>query len=72
MSQNGAKRPMQPTWRKASFCGSTECVEVGRQDHVIIVRDSGRPHGSTLRYTFEEWRSFVRNIKDGGFDGFRS
>jgi hypothetical protein len=72
MSRNGAEPPMQPAWRKASFCGSTECIEVARRDHVIMVRDSGHPHGNMLHYTFEEWRSFVRNIKDGGFDSFRS
>jgi Domain of unknown function (DUF397) len=54
-------------WRKASFCASNECVEVARQDDLILVRDSEDASGSVLRYTTEEWLSFVREIKAGEF-----
>jgi len=55
-------------WRKASFCGSGECVEVAELNGMVVMRDSKDPHGPTLRYTTEEWRSFVRAIKAGKFD----
>ena len=69
MSSNEAERPVQPTWRKASFCASGECVEIGQQGDMIALRDSMQPHGSMLHYPAEEWRSFIRNIKAGELDG---
>ena len=60
---------MQPAWRKASFCASTECVEVAQRGDVVILRDSMQPSGTVLRYDVGEWRCFVRNIKVGKFDG---
>ena len=35
---------------------------------MIMVRDSKEPGGSVLRYTTEEWQSFVKGIKAGEFD----
>jgi Domain of unknown function (DUF397) len=67
MPSSGA-RLNQPAWRKASFCASGECVEVAQQDNMIVLRDSKEPRGSVLRYTAEEWRSFVRGVKAGEFD----
>jgi len=72
MSSNRAERPVQLTWRKASFCASGECLEVAQQDGVIILRDSVQPDGSMLHYAAREWRSFVRDIKAGEFDGLGS
>jgi hypothetical protein len=62
-----ARQTEQPAWRKASFCQGGECVEVARQNGMIILRDSGEPRGH-VRYTAEEWRIFVRGIKGGEFD----
>lgn len=67
MSRNETERPVQPAWRKASFCASTECVEVAKRDGFIVVRDSARPDGGTVQWTVEEWRTLVRNIRDGRF-----
>lgn len=58
----------EPAWRKASFCASGECVEVAQQAGMILLRDSKRPRGGVLRYTAEEWESFVRGVKAGEFD----
>lgn len=71
MSANEPEQPVQPTWRRASFCASTECVEVAQRDDVIILRDSTQPRGDMLHYGVGEWRCFVRNIKAGEFDGLR-
>ncbi len=62
-----ARQTEQPAWRKASFCQGGECVEVARRNGMIVLRDSGEPRGH-VRYTADEWRTFVRGIKDGEFD----
>jgi hypothetical protein len=58
----------EPAWRKASFCASRECVEVAQHEGMIVLRDSKEPRGRVLRYTADEWRSFVRGVKAGEFD----
>jgi hypothetical protein len=55
-------------WRRASYCASNECLEVARQDDLILLRDSKEASGSVLRYAPEEWLAFVRGIKAGEFD----
>lgn len=67
MSSHQPRQTQQPAWRKASFCQSGECVEVAQQDGVIVLRDSGEPRGH-VRYTTEEWRTFVRGVQAGEFD----
>lgn len=67
MPSYGAKQS-EPAWRKSSFCASGECVEVAEYNGMIMVRDSKEPGGSVLRYTTEEWQSFVKGIKAGEFD----
>jgi hypothetical protein len=57
-----------PAWRKSSFCASGECVEVAAQGGRIVLRDSKEPRGGMLRYTAEEWQSFICGIKAGEFD----
>jgi Domain of unknown function (DUF397) len=68
MSSCEATRAPQPPWRKASFCQSGECIEVARYNGVILMRDSKCSCGGLLRYTAEEWKSFVSGIKAGEFD----
>jgi hypothetical protein len=63
----GVRRAARPTWRKASFCQSGECVEVAEQNGMIILRDSKAPR-RVLRYSTEEWQSFVLGIKAREFD----
>ena len=52
-------------WRKSSFCYSGECVEVAALDGMILMRDSKDPRGTVLRYSPDEWRSFVRAVRRG-------
>jgi hypothetical protein len=68
MPSDGTPRPEQLAWLRASFCANRECVEVAQRDGEIVLRDSKDPHGHVLRYTADEWRSFVRGIKAGEFD----
>ncbi len=71
-SPDEAGRAAQPAFRTASFCTGGECVEVGQQDGMIVLRDSTQPHGIMLHYAVEDWGSFVRNIKSGQLNGLGS
>ena len=68
MSSNEAGSSAQVAWRTASLCTSGECVQVAQRDGLIILRDSTRPDGTTIRVADEGWRSFVRSIKAGSLD----
>ena len=72
MSANEAERLIELAWRRASFCASTECVEVAQRDDVIILRDSTKPHGSVIRCNASDWRTFVNDIKNGKAVGLGS
>jgi hypothetical protein len=65
---SAARQTAQPAWRKSSFCASGECVEIAQQNGAIMLRNSKDPTSRVLRYTAEEWRSFVRGIMAGEFD----
>jgi Domain of unknown function (DUF397) len=67
MSSDETERLVQPTWRKASFCASGECIEVAQRDEGIILRDSTQPSGRVLHWGAEEWRAFVRTVKTDEF-----
>ncbi|HEX9030274.1 MAG TPA: DUF397 domain-containing protein [Streptosporangiaceae bacterium] len=55
-------------WRKASFCGTAECVEVALRGGMVVLRDSKDPSGNVLSYTVDEFRAFVIGIQAGEFD----
>jgi hypothetical protein len=55
-------------WRKSSKCVRSECVEVGRERDMILLRDSKSPEMPALRYTTEEFRAFIDGAKAGEFD----
>jgi hypothetical protein len=57
-----------PSWRKSSMCAATECVEVAREQDMILVRDSKSPETPAFRYTTEEFRAFIDGAKAGEFD----
>jgi hypothetical protein len=57
------------TWRKATFSGAQNCVEVARLGpNAIGVRHSRDPNGSTLVYTSAEWEAFLAGARAGEFD----
>ncbi|HEV2377546.1 MAG TPA: DUF397 domain-containing protein [Streptosporangiaceae bacterium] len=69
MPSDLARQAAQPAWRKASFCASSECLEVGSSDDgMILVRDSAEPRGHMLRWTPAQWQSLVGSIKAGRLD----
>jgi hypothetical protein len=52
--------------RSAGNGGS--CVEARRHDGLIEVRNSTNPAAATVRFTAEEWDSFLFGAKRGEFD----
>jgi hypothetical protein len=63
-----SKGAVQAAFRRSSFCGTSECIEVAQRNGVIVLRDSTQPRGSMLNYAPKDWRSFVRRIKAGRLD----
>lgn len=55
-------------WRKSSKCANTECVEIAREQDMILLRDSKSPETPAFRYTREEFRAFLDGAKAGEFD----
>lgn len=51
----------------SSFCNLGGCVEVGRGDGVVLVRDT-KNRDRELEFTHEEWAAFVLGVKRGEFD----
>ncbi|MGW0587582.1 DUF397 domain-containing protein [Streptosporangium sp. NPDC002607] len=58
------------TWRKSSLSGSGDnCVEVAAlPSGGQAVRDSKNPIGPVLKFTSDEWNTFISGIKAGQFD----
>ncbi len=44
------------------------CVEARRHSNVIEVRNSKAPEAGLVRFTMEEWDSFLDGAKKGEFD----
>jgi hypothetical protein len=44
------------------------CVQARRHAGLIEVRNSKAPAGGTVRFTTEEWASFLDGAKKGEFD----
>lgn len=44
------------------------CVQARRHEGVIEVRNSKAPSAGTVRFTLEEWDSFLDGAKKGEFD----
>lgn len=55
-------------WMKSSFSNAIECVEVGKDDERVLVRDSKDPDGARLSFTPSEWSAFLAGAKAGEFD----
>jgi Domain of unknown function (DUF397) len=55
-------------WRRSSKCAATECVEIAREQGMILLRDSKSPDMPAFRYTTEEFRAFLDGAKAGEFD----
>ena len=55
-------------FRVSSFCSFGNCVEVGKTDGDVLVRDTKDRAQQALAFTDEEWVAFVAGVKAGEFD----
>ncbi|NUR60747.1 MAG: DUF397 domain-containing protein [Catenulispora sp.] len=63
----------QLAWRKASAsAGNGQCVEAAPLADGVAVRDSKDPLGPILRFTAQEWATFLNGAKAGEFDDLAS
>jgi len=60
--------PPSIRWRRSSSCESSACVEVGRVDGLVALRDSDR-HDVTLVFSPLDWAAFVAGVQAGEFEG---
>lgn len=61
-------RSLDIPFHTSTFSEQGTCVEVGRSDGVIQVRDTKNPDGATLAFSAQEWAAFVAGVKAGEFD----
>ena len=66
--QKSGRRTMDVTgvaWRTSSYSGSNggTCVEVGKVDLVVAVRDSKHPDGPQLAFIPDTWKTFTDQLK---------
>jgi Domain of unknown function (DUF397) len=56
---------MRPGWRTSSYTGNGggNCVEVGDDARVILVRDTKDRSGPVLRFSPGAWRRFADRVK---------
>lgn len=54
-------------WRKSSYSNTgANCVEVARTLRgKVAVRDSKNPEGGELRFSEDEWTTFVAKVRSG-------
>jgi uncharacterized protein DUF397 len=50
-------------WRKSSFSGPKECVEVAFADAVVGLRDSKNDSGPVLAVTRASWTRFLDTVR---------
>ncbi|MFO7250812.1 MAG: DUF397 domain-containing protein [Actinomycetes bacterium] len=51
-------------WRKSSYSGNGNCVEVALlPSGQIAIRDSTNPSGPTLVVTQSDWRKFIHRMR---------
>jgi hypothetical protein len=55
-------------WKKSSYSGETNCVEVDQAGSEVYVRDSKDPDGPVLVFSHDEWQAFIRGVKAEAFD----
>ena len=60
---------IEPRWRKSSFSGSNHaCVEVGKLDGEVLVRNSNHPHAGTLSIGPTEMAAWIAGALTGDLD----
>jgi hypothetical protein len=60
-------------WRKSTYSGSTDCVELAAlDDGTIAVRDSKNPGSGALCFTRSELAAWIKGARAGEFDDLSS
>lgn len=57
--------PLQ--YKKSSFCAGGGCIEVGRTENAVFIRDSKDHRLTPLKFSLEEWQAFTKGVKAGEF-----
>lgn len=52
-------------WRTAKDCDGGQCIEIGVQDKIVMIRDSADREGGRIALSQQQWRNFVIAVKDG-------
>jgi len=52
-------------WRTAKACDGGQCIEIGVQDEIIMIRDSADREGGRIALSQQQWRNFVVTVKGG-------
>jgi hypothetical protein len=55
-------------WRRSTYCGSDDCIEVAILDDRAYVRSSKGAEGAYMVFDKEEWRNFLAGVRDHQFD----
>jgi hypothetical protein len=55
-------------WQKSLASGDTSCVEVAFTDESVLVRNSQKPQGHQLAFSYSEWAAFLTGVRHGEFD----
>jgi Domain of unknown function (DUF397) len=50
-------------WRKSTYSGEGNCVEVADDAASVVVRDTRDHTGVVLRFTPDAWRRFASRVK---------
>lgn len=62
--------PLDHRFRHSRFStgANATCVDVAVHGTTVAVRDSKDPTGPVLRFSFAEWRVFLRGVRAGEFE----
>lgn len=55
-------------WRKSTYSGTHQCLEVGRVTDGVAVRDTKNRASGHFTTTDRQWTAFVDALKVGRFD----
>jgi len=58
-------QPSPVNWRKSTFSGANECVEVAFDGRSVMVRDSKNTGDLPLTFRIDAWRIFLARVKAG-------
>ncbi len=59
---------MTTAWRTSSACNESGCIEVRPGTDGVEMRASHSPDGPILRFTADQWKAFLDEIRAGQFD----